>query len=210
MRRVVFIFVLLMILISCTGNQEADCVGFDPTLTIISGNPCLRDAKVSIENDVHQMVPDQYNLFSIPTIRMEDGSIVTDDYSAHALISCGEDGCLVDVHNGLMGINGIWGYTQTIEYQGCALLKLTTNERINDPIWGQAKNYSVNFYIDGELAWFGQAVRQGVHEYAFATLLSGTHEVSMTYQIAFATPGEGSELYLYSWGVYSVDNSWCQ
>jgi len=198
-----------MLLIGCNAQEAANCVGLDPTMTIISGNPCLQDAKVSTENDVHQMVPDQYTLYSVPTIRMEDRSIVTDDYSAHALISCGDDGCLIDVHNGLMGVDGIWGYTQEIDYQGCALLKLTTNERINDPIFGQMKNYSANFYIDGELVWFGLGKRQGIREYTYATVLSGTHEITMSYQVAFATPGEGSELFFYSWAVYAADG-WCE
>jgi len=210
--------ILLLLVMACVPITEPEpveilppeCFGFDPDdeFEIISVNYCLDAPWITTSRDgLIQVVPDGFEIVNI----LENADGYPDNWTDRARIEYDQYSCEFQVHNGVTGINGAWGYRQTAEVEaGCHLLKATGYSWINDPKIQNITNYYLLGYVNGEQIGAPIFSTQGEFEIIFPVMLeSGEVTFAVLVGIAWATPGEGSYLDLVGIGLLAVLDGFC-
>lgn len=212
----IIVFSLLLFVIGCTATQPVDndpapCFGFDPDgeFEIVSENYCL-DAPWTVDDDdgLIQAVPDGFEIVNI----QENADGYADEYTDRARIECDQYSCEFQLHNGVTGLNGAWGYRQMIDLQvGCYLLKVSGRGWTNDPKTANVTNYFLMGYVNGEQIGAPIISTQGAFEIIFPVMLeSGPVTFSVLVGIGWATPGHNSYLDLQGVGLLAVPDGFCE
>ena len=183
--------------------------GFKPKDVIVSRNVSLSAPyEHSYVDGTLRVVPDHWQLHSYALC----ADNVPDQYSDHARILPNAIGLTFLPHNEEIGIDGKWGFSQTIDLQpGCYLLKVTGRNWINDPKQGNILNYIISGWIDGALLSKQMIPHQSAFEfiYPFPVDVAGSHDVKWLVEVLWATPGHNSKIDIYGAGVLSVDSGHC-
>lgn len=223
MFRLIALILIIVVLLAGCGEQGAvvftatpadeeaqRCFGFDPDVdVIVSDNNCLDDGW-TVDHDISiiQAVPDSFSLVN----KLENVDGYVDDGTAPARIECDKYSCQIQVHDGVSGIDGLWGYEQTLTVDpGCYLIKVTGHSWINDPRTGNILNYALTAYIDDQQVGEGVYHTQGALEEIFVVLVGSRREItySALVGVGWATPGQSSYVDLIGLGLLAVSDDHC-
>ena len=210
--RLVIILLLLVMAYVLTAPETSipDCFGFDPDgeFEIISVNYCLDAPWTTTSRDgLIQAVPQDFEIVNI----QENADGYADNWTGRARIECDQYSCEFQLHNGVTGINGAWGYRQTVEVEaGCHLIKASGRNWTNDPKTQNVENYYLLGFINGEQVGAPIIVTQGDFEIIFPMMLeAGEVTFDILVGVAWATPGEVSYLDLEGIGLLAVPDGFC-
>ena len=228
MRRLIVLILVLLIGVLLTGcnedkqgevvftatpsdSDEAQrCFGFDPdTDVIVSDNYCLDVGwTVDAHNSIIQAVPDSFSLIN----KLENVDGYADDGTAPARIECDDYSCQIQVHDSVTGIDGLWGYEQTIAVDpGCYLIKVSGHSWVNDPKIRHELNYTISAYIDDQQVGEDVYRTQGTLEAIFPVMVEATQQITYSVMIgvSWATPGHNSYIDLIGLGLLAVPDDYC-
>ncbi len=206
------IILLLLLVVACAPVVPpvsiADCYGFTDGEQVVSNNHCLQPPyTMDTASSVIQAVPDGWQL--INELVNADG--VKDKNTARARITPNGFGLTFELHNGVYGIDGHWGYGQMIDLDaGCYLLKVSGRNSVNDP------PHDYNFALSG---WFDAALisqqvlpAQSGFEliYPFEVVVAGEYPVRWSIDSLWGTAGHGSKIDILGAGVLSVSDGYCE
>lgn len=208
MNKIRLVIIILMFIAACIpAPQTDDCYGFTDGQEIVSTNHCLQSPyTVDTGNPVIQAVPDGWTL--VNELTNADG--VRDEYTAHARITSNGFGLTYELHNGVWGIDGKWGYEQDIIFKrGCNLLKITGWNGVNDP--PHSYNFAVSGYFDEGLISQQVIPAQSGFEliYPFEVTTPGEYTIRFMIEALWASAGHGSKIDILGAGVLSVENGYC-
>lgn len=207
MNKIKVAIVILIFIAACT-SAPVECYGFTGDEPIVSTNPCLQAPYPADNNEpIIQVVPDGWQI--INELLNADG--VRDEYTARARITSNDAGITYELHNGLFGIDGHWGYGQMIDLRrGCYLLKVSGRNWINDP--PHSYNFSVSGWFDTGLISQQVLPAQDGFEliYPFEVVVAGEYPVRWSIDALWGTAGHGSKVDVLGAGVLSVGDGYCE
>ena len=205
------IIILLLFVIACAPTPSVDtggCYGFTDGEQVVSANHCLQPPyTVDTEIAIIQAVPDGWQL--INELVNADG--VKDKHTARARITANGFGITYQLHNGVFGIDGRWGYGQMIELDaGCYLLKVSGRNWINDP--PNSQNFGLSGWFDAALISQQVLPVQDGFEliYPFEVVIAGEYPVRWSLDSLWGSAGHGSKVDILGAGVLSVDAGYCE
>ncbi|HEB26895.1 MAG TPA: hypothetical protein ENI05_03820 [Porticoccus sp.] len=208
MRRLVII--LLLLVAACAPQLSiptGDCYGFTGDEQVVSANHCLQPPyTIDTSNPIIQAVPDGWQL----TNELVNADGVRDKYTDRARITSNGFGLTFELHNGLFGIDGRWGYMQDVTLTpGCYLLKVSGHGYINDP--PNQTNYAISGYFDEALISQQLLPLQSGFEliYPFSIVDENTYPIRWMVDALWGSAGHGSQVDILSAGVLSVDSGYC-
>lgn len=209
MNKIRFAIIILIFIAACTSAPlPGDCYGFTGDEPIVSTNHCLKPPyTVDTDNPVIQVVPDGWAL--VNELVNADG--VRDEYTDYARITANGFGLNFELHNGVWGIDGKWGYEQDIIFKrGCYLLKVSGRNFVNDP--PRQDNYAVSGYFDEGLISQQVIPAQSGFEliYPFEVATPGEYPVRWSIDALWGTAGHGSRIDILGAGVLIVDSGYCE
>ena len=185
-----------------------DCYGFTDGEQVVSANHCLQPPyTVDTDIAVIQVVPDGWQL--INELVNADG--VKDKQTARARITSNGFGITYEIHNGVFGIDGRWGYGQMVELDvGCYLLKVTGWNWINDP--PNSHNFGLSGWFDAGLISQQVLPVQDDFEliYPFEVTVAGEYPIRWSLDALWGSAGHGSKVDILGAGVVSVDDAHCE
>ncbi len=209
------IILLLLFVIACAPTppvSTGDCYGFTDGQQVVSANHCLRlPYTVDTSNAIIQAVPDGWQV--INELVNADG--VRDKNTARARITSNGFGLTFELHNGIFGIDGRWGYGQMIDLRrGCYLLKVSGQNGINDPPHGY--NFAVSGWFDAGM--ISQQIipapdpeQEGFELiYPFEVVTAGEYPVRFMIEALWGTAGHGSQIDILGAGVLAVSEGYCE
>ena len=205
---------LLLFVIGCAGSLPSEdtspvsCFGFQPDdFPIVSDNYCLDTPWTTANVGLIQAVPDGFEIVNI----LENADGFQDEYTDRARIECDQYSCQFQLHNGVVGLNGTWGYEQTVEVEaGCHLVKATGYNSTNDPLAANEMNYFLLGYVNDEQIGAPIIATQGPFEIIFPVMLeSGEVTFTVLVAVGWATPGHNSYLDLIGLGLLAVPDGYC-
>lgn len=203
--------IILLILLFAPSNAppapSGDCYGFSGDYPVVSANPCLQAPYTAdIENSTIQAMPNGWSIVNI----LENADGVRDEFTARARITANGFGLTFELHNGVTGIDGQWGYEQTIEFEpGCYLWKISGHNGINDP--PHDYNFTIAAYFDGvEISQQIIPAQTGFELiYPFEVTAAGDYSVRWLVQALWGTAGHGSKIDILGAGVLAVEPEYC-
>jgi len=210
MYRLLLTLILFSIALGCvTAPEEVliDCYGFTGNEQVASVNHCLQAPyTTATDNATIQAAPDGWQL--INELVNADG--VVDEYTARARITANGFGLSYELHNGVTGINGRWGYGQMVELDtGCYLLKVSGHGYINDP--PHSYNFTLSGWFNAELISQQVLPAQDGFEliYPFMVTVGGEYPFRWSIDALWGTAGHGSRIDILGAGVLKVDSDYC-
>ena len=205
------IIVLLLFVIACAPTPPpppSDCYGFTDGKQVVSTNHCLQPPyTVDTASSVIQSVPDGWQI--INELVNADG--VKDKSTGRARITANGFGLTFELHNGVYGIDGHWGYGQMLDLRaGCYLLKVSGQNSVNDP--PHDYNFSVSGWFDAGLISQQVLPTQSGFEliYPFDVVAAGEYPVRWSLDALWGTAGVNSKVDILGAGVLSVDAGFCE
>ena len=207
MNKIKVAIVILIFIAACT-SAPAECYGFTDGDQVVSANHCLQ-APYTIDTDIAiiQVVPDGWQI--VNELVNADG--VKDKNTARARITSNDAGITYELHNGLFGIDGRWGYGQMIDLRvGCYLLKVSGHNSVNDPPhW---YNFSLSGWFDAALISQQVLPAQSGFEliYPFEVTVAGEYPIRFSIDALWGSAGHGSKVDILGAGVLSVSAGYCE
>lgn len=213
------IIILCIILVIMAGtiwqrNDDAlpssDCYGFTDGEQVVSENHCLQPPySVDTNNPVIQLIPDGWTIHNI--LQNADG--YKDEHTGTSRITSEGAGLTFQMHNGVNGVDGQWGYSQNVKLSpGCYLLKVSGRGWINDPLPGHETNFVINGYFDEGLLQQELLQRQDGFQiiYPFVVVERGTYNLRWMVQGLWGSAGDSSKADVLGAGVLAVDSGYCE